>query len=68
MSDTPNALYHLLVDPCGRHAIWPAGQRIPTGFRDTGERGTEKEILARIRQAAQDARDESNRRQIWRNS
>ena len=42
-------LFRVLINGLGQHSIWPAGQKIPDGWNNTGPIGAKDECLAWIK-------------------
>jgi MbtH protein len=63
MLDDENLVFQVVVNHEEQYSIWPAGRKLPAGWRVTGPGGTKAECLAYIDDTWTDMRPLSLRRQ-----
>ncbi|MBI1259022.1 MAG: MbtH family NRPS accessory protein [Chloroflexi bacterium] len=56
-----HATYRVVISNEQQYSVWPAGRKLPPGWRDTGKNGTKDECLAYIQEVWTDKRPASQR-------
>lgn len=56
--------YRVVVNHEEQYSIWPEGEKLPSGWRDTGTQGSKAECLAAIKKVWTDMRPLSLRKQM----
>ncbi|QRM33382.1 MbtH family protein (plasmid) [Microvirga sp. VF16] len=54
--DDEGALFRVVMNPRGEHAIWPRERGVPPGWQDTGFEGDKAACLAEVAQRWRDMR------------